>query len=471
MKIRELSQGILDGSWTCEELVMTALARIAANDQSGRKLNSAAMIDPNALFYARAIDEEIRKNKSLKSPLHGVPVMLKDNIDIKGLPTTAGSYALRDLIAQEDAFITKKLREAGALILGKTNLSEFAYFMSRQNMPSGYSSLNGQVVHAYVPGRDPSGSSSGSAVAVSARFVPYTIGTETDGSLMSPAIANAVVSLKPTVGLVSRSGILPISHVQDTAGPMCTNVEDIADVLDVLAGCDPEDPATLTCRKQDYKGALTESGSGLRIGIFYNDTDEREKEALANAKAILEAAGTEVIPVEIETVRVHESDALMHEFKYGLNLYLSRHGSACRSLGDIIRFNREHPERCLKYGQDLLEKSDELSGRLTESEYILLRKELKETTDKNLISVLAENHLDCLMSAVDRTRLNLAPVSGCPCLALPAVSVKEEDFRPLSYYMMAAPYREDVLIRTAYILEKNLIIHSIPSWAEEFSVK
>ncbi len=469
MKIRELSQGIREGRWTCVQLAEEALARIAGNDQSGRKLNSVACIDPNALFYARRIDEEIR-NGIDRGPLHGVPVLLKDNIDIKGLPTTAGSFALQDLIAAEDAFLTGKLREAGALILGKTNLSEFAYFMSRQDMPSGYSSLNGQVVHAYVPGRDPSGSSSGSAVAVSARFIPYAIGTETDGSLMSPAIANAIVSLKPTVGLVSRSGILPISHIQDTAGPMGTSVEDIALVLAAIAGEDPADPATLTCRKQDYISALDPSGKGLRIGLFYNDAEERDKEAIAKAEAILKKAGAEVIPVTPGTVRVQETDALMHEFKYGLNLYLSRHQSACRSLSDIIRFNLEHPERCLRYGQDLLEKSDELSGSLKESGYIRLRRELKEVTESNLTGILAENGLDCLLTAVNRTRLNLAPVSGCPCLALPAAQQDEKEFTPLSYYLMAAPYREDVLIHTAYILEKELGIVNIPAWAEEFSL-
>ncbi|MBR2991188.1 MAG: hypothetical protein IKF51_06980 [Solobacterium sp.] len=468
MKIKELSDGILKGEWTSEQLAETALRRIADNDQDGRKLNTVAEINPNVLFEARAMDEEIRRN-GLKSPLHGVPVLLKDNIDVRGMHTTASSYALSDLIAEKDAFLVKQLREAGALILGKTNLSEFAYFMSRQDMPSGYGSLNGQVIHAYDPERNPSGSSSGSAVAASARFVPYTIGTETDGSLMSPGIANAIVSLKPTAGLVSRSGILPISHIQDTAGPMGTSVEDIARVLSCLAGRDEEDPATWSCRRKDYIAALTAGVQGMRIGIYRTGDDaEEEQTALKRAAEILEEAGAVVVEAQPETLLLSETDCLMHEFKQGLNLYLSQHSSACRTLADIIRFNKEHAERCLKYGQDLLEGSDALSGTLKESEYIRMRAELKQAAAAALQGTMKQYDVQCLLGVMDQTKINLAPVSGSPCMCIPAVNMDDRDFRPLSYYLLADHWAEDILIRTAAVLEQKLNITARPSWVQEF---
>ncbi len=466
MSIRELSEGIRSGRYTCTQLAEEVLRMIAAEDQDGRKLNTTAEIDPELLFRARAIDEEIRKYGP-RSPLHGIPILLKDNIDVKNMHTTAGSYALHDLIAKEDAFLTKKLRDAGALIVGKSNLSEFAYFMSRHDMPSGYSSNNGQVGHAWVPGRDPSGSSSGSAVAVSARFVPCAIGTETDGSLMSPAINNAIMALKPTVGLVSRNGILPISTVQDTAGPMCTCTEDIALVLEAIAGKDDADPATYTCLPGPYLGALDAGLRGLKIGLFDNDASEEEKGLIDRAEAILLDAGAQVKRVRIETVRLSETEALKHEFKQGLNLYLSAHDSACRSLSDIITFNNAHPERCLRYGQDLLESSDLLSGRLNEPDYITLRAQLRTEAERNLCGTLREYDVDCLLTATDRTRLNLAPVSGCPCLSMPAVKVTEAEFHPVSYYMMAGAYGEEVLLRTARALEEALGITNIPEWVKD----
>ncbi|MCR5795915.1 MAG: hypothetical protein K6G61_11285 [Solobacterium sp.] len=466
MKIRELSAQIEAGNLSCVQLAQVCLKRIEENDRAGRKLNSVALIDPDVLKEAEKIDEEIRRN-GRRSPLHGVPVLLKDNIDIKGMPTTAGSLALQDLIAEKDAFITEKLRKAGALILGKTNLSEFAYFMSRNEMPSGYSSLGGQVVHAYVPGRDPSGSSSGSAVAVAARFVPYTIGTETDGSLMSPSIANAIVSLKPTVGLVSRSGILPLSCFQDTAGPMGTSVEDIAEVLQVIAGKDEDDPASATCRIDDYTKALKTDGTGLKVGIYRCKTREEDDVALQKAKEILQAAGAEVKEVGIEKVMLDETECLKNEFRYSLNRYLDEHGSACRSLSDIIAYNRAHPEKCLVHGQDLLEASDACSGDLTEPGYVSARNGLTEEAHRLLDGTLEKYGVHCLLSAGARPQSNLAPVSQNPCMTIPAVSQNGENFEPVSYYLMAGAFQESVLIHTAYILEDALQVHCRPSWVDD----
>ncbi len=467
MTIEELSKGIEEGKWTCRELTLKCLAAIAAEDGDGRKLNSVAQISADALAEADAIDEEIRKS-GRRSPLHGVPVLLKDNIDVRNMHTTASSYALHDLIADEDAAVTKRLKEAGALILGKTNLSEFAYFMSRQDMPSGYGSMNGQVVHPYVPGVDPSGSSSGSAVAVAARFVPYAIGTETDGSLMSPSIANAVVSVKPTVGLVSRNGILPISHIQDTAGPMCTSVTDAALVLQAVAGPDEHDAATKTQQIRDYVSALNTDLSGMRIGIFDTECSEQEKEVLSQVRTILREAGAEVTEVTMEKLYLDETEALMHEFRYGLDLYLSRHHSACRSLADVISFNREHAERCLVHGQDLLESSQEKSGQLSESEYIRKRIELGKDAEKGLQDVLAACGLDCLLSCGRRPKSNFAPISGSPCMTIPLRLSDTGNWQPCSCYMMADRWREDVLIHVGYAIEQSLQLKCCPDWAEEF---
>ena len=467
MTIEELSRGIEEGKWTCRDLVCRCLAAIAANDSAGRKLNSVAEINPDVFFEADRIDAEIRE-KGRRSPLHGVPVLLKDNIDVRNMHTTAGSLALADLIAEEDAPLSERLRQAGALILGKSNLSEFAYFMSRQDMPSGYSSRGGQVVHAYVPGVDPSGSSSGSAVAVSARFVPYAIGTETDGSLMSPSIANAIVSIKPTVGLVSRSGILPISSIQDTAGPMRTSVTDCALVLQAIAGPDEKDAATGRQFVRDYPASLNTNGRGLKVAVFFNNGNEREYEALQKARAILEAAGAEVVEAELEDPYLDESEALMHEFKQSLNLYLSSHSSACRSLSDIIAYNNAHPDTCLVHGQDLLESSDAKSGRLIEKEYIEKRLELQKVSEERLLGTLEKYGADCLLGCESRPCSNFSPISGNPCLSLPACEGDTENWQACSYYLMAGPFREDILLHTAYILEQNLQLHCCPDWAEEF---
>ncbi|WP_051032503.1 amidase family protein [Holdemania massiliensis] len=243
--IQELADGMRLGRWTSRSLIEEALRRVAQRDQSGPCLNSIAEINPEALWIADGLDREL-KEKGPRSLLHGLPVVVKDNICTAGMMhTTAGSAALADFYAPQDAEVVQRLKAAGAVILGKACLSEFAYWVARsRKMPSGFSSRSGQVVNPYDPELDPSGSSSGSAVAVAAELVPFSIGTETNGSLVSPARNNAVATIKPTVGLISRSGIIPISVMQDTAGPMGKSIADCAVVLDALWGRDPQDPAT-----------------------------------------------------------------------------------------------------------------------------------------------------------------------------------------------------------------------------------
>lgn len=465
MTILELSEQLRTGRLTCTALTKACLAAIAENDQSGRGLNSVAEIDPDALFAARQIDEEIRQNGP-KSPLHGIPVLIKDNVDVKGLHTTAGSLALADLIAKEDAPLTAKLREAGALILGKANLSEFAYFMSNEGAPSGYSSRGGQVVHAYVPEINPSGSSSGSAVAVSARLVPAAIGTETDGSLMSPSSVNSICTIKPTVGLVSRRGIIPISHVQDTAGPMATNVTDLALVLQVIAGPDEGDAATLNCKVRDYAAALKTDCGGLRIGICRKDCGEEALAALDRAERILKEAGAQVVEVPFADTRLQDWEAFPWEFKAGIDRYLAQHDCSCRSLGDIIAYNKAHREECLRYGQGLLEASEAAGDGLKAGEYLTRRLALEEESHRLLDGTMEEYGVDCLLSAGKFQKGNLAPVSGGPCLSLPAVKVTEEHYEPVNYQLYGRPYSEVTLLHAAYALEQALGIENRPAWVK-----
>ncbi len=465
MTILELSEELKAGRLTCTGLAKACLAAIAENDQSGRKLNSVAEIDPDVLFHARKIDEEIRL-EGLKGPLHGIPMLIKDNVDVKGLHNTAGSLALADLTAQEDAPLAAKLREAGALILGKANLSEFAYFMSNEGAPSGYSSRGGQVVHAYVPSINPSGSSSGSAVAVSARFVPAAIGTETDGSLMSPSSVNSICTIKPTVGLVSRRGIIPISHVQDTAGPMAANVTDLAIVLQAIAGPDEEDAATQNCRVSDYMKALRTDCRGLKVGICRKDCTEEALAALALAERILKEAGAQVADVPFADTRLEDWEVFPWEFKAGIDRFLAQHDSKCRSLTDVIDFNKAHEAQCLRYGQGLLEASEATKGSMKDSEYLTRRLALEEDSRRLLEGTMEEYGVDCLLSAGRFQKGNLAPVSGDPCLSLPAVKVTEEHYEPVNYQFYGRPYSEAVLLHAAYALEQALGIENRPAWVK-----
>ncbi|MBQ9036953.1 MAG: hypothetical protein IJ115_05845 [Erysipelotrichaceae bacterium] len=469
MNIQQLSQGILLGKWTSEELTKHALKAIADNDQSGKNLNSIAEINGDALFIARAMDKEIRE-KGLRSPLHGIPVILKDNIDVKGMHSTAGSFALNDLYCDKDSFLARKLREAGAVIIAKANLSEFAYWMSSQGMPSGYSSRNGQVNHAYQPGFDVSGSSSGSAVAVSARFIPISIGTETDGSIMSPSIANAIVAIKPTVGLVSRDGILPISHVQDTAGPMANNVSDVAYLLTAIAGKDENDAATHNIQIKNYIKALTRGIKNTRAGIitFKNqEVSDNCRKAYDNLRSLLRNNGCETVEIEYEDVILDDYPLLKYEFKNDLERYLASHNSKLKLLSEIIQFNKDNTERCLKHGQDILEESDKVTGQLIESEYLQKRLELDEKAHELIDGLMEKNNVDVLIYAANNVMTNCSAVSGCPSLCLPAIDQSGEPFEPVSYYLMAKAYEEDVLIQFASVIEKEISVKCKPEWVKE----
>ncbi|NLC44189.1 MAG: amidase, partial [Clostridiales bacterium] len=339
---------------TSFDLVEQYLKRIATIDKSGPKLNSIIEVNPDAIYIAQAMDRE-RQSGIIRSPLHGIPILLKDNINTNDkMHTSAGALALDDNYASFDAFIVTKLREAGLVIIGKTNMTEMANFMA-YNMKNGYSSRGGQVINPYKRDGDTWGSSSGSAVAMAANLASLSIGTETDGSIIWPSNNNSIVGLKPTRGLISRYGIIPICSAQDTAGPMTRNVEDTASLLNILVGCDPNDPSTWGQKNHipdDYTDYLRIDGIvGKKVGFnlgYEGDWSEEQRELSKYAKQIFIDAGADVVDVDLPHQK-NDFQILLHEFKQCLNSYLSTTatGNKCRSLEEIIHFNEKHAEKCL----------------------------------------------------------------------------------------------------------------------------
>lgn len=350
--LSQLQPLLASGELTSQALTNAYIARIGQLNSRGPSLNAVRMLNPAAIAEAIASDRRRKRGAALGS-LEGVPILLKDNIDVRRMPTTAGNVALEYSYPADDAPVVKQLRKAGAVILGKTNLSEFANFMTNGTNPSGYSSLGGQVLNAYDASQTPSGSSSGSGVAMSVGMGAGTVGTETSGSILSPASASSVVGIKPTVGLVSRTGIIPISATQDTAGPMTRTVTDAAVMLGAMAGRDPEDPATAAAPKgrTDFTAALSETAlQGKRIGYFA--ATEGTDAVYARSIATLKAQGAELVPVTIDTTG-QPTSILDYEFKRDLNAYLSRlpDSAPMKSMADIIAFNEAHAGVALKFGQ------------------------------------------------------------------------------------------------------------------------
>ena len=362
--IRRLLDSYRRGDATVQDELARSFARIAAVDRAGPTLNTVLRIDPDAQWTARRLDAE-RSAGAAVGPLHGVPVLLKDNVDTGGpgggsMATSAGALALADSFAPADAPLVQRLRAAGALVIGKTNMTELANYMST-GMPGGYSSLGGQVINPHHPALPVSTSSSGSAAAVAAGLCPVAIGTETAGSILVPAFANGIVGIKPTVGLVSRTGIVPIAFSQDTAGPFARSVEDAARVLAVIAGPDPEDAATHGAPAFDFRPHLRPDGlRGARIGIpragFWDEQGSGWAETLKQVSAALREGGAEVVdPADIATRdAIAWSPVLLYEFKAAMNAYLRRlgPGAPCRTLADLIAFNAAQcgPRAALRAG-------------------------------------------------------------------------------------------------------------------------
>jgi amidase len=486
LTIDDLQQAMRSGKETARSLVKKYQHRIEAVDQKGPALNSVIEFNPDALEIAEALDRE-RKAKGPRGPLHGIPVLIKDNIDTADrMHTTAGSLALMDARPPEDAFLVRRLRDAGAVILGKTNLSEWANIRCSYST-SGWSGRGGLTKNPYALDRNPCGSSSGSGAAVAANLCAIAVGTETDGSVVAPSSANGIVGMKPTVGLVSRTGVIPISQSQDTAGPMCRTVRDVAILLGALAGSDPTDKvATDEKRKAlaDYTKALDPRGlKGARIGVarnYFGFDDTVDAVLKHSLEALKHEGATLVDPADIPNMdKVGESEqtVFQYELKAGLAAYFARLGKSApvRSLKDVIEFNEKHKKREMPYfGQDLFEKSVK-KGSLASYEYqeALARCRRLARTD-GIDAIMDKHKLDafvaptlspaCLTDLVvgDRWRgdATTAPaVAGYPSLTVPAGFIFG---LPIGLLFFGRAWSEATLLKLAYAFEQATKIRKPP---------
>jgi amidase len=461
--IADLQEAMSAGQLTSRELILYYLQRIAAYDKAGPHINSVLEINPDAVQIAEALDLE-RAQKGPRSPLHGIPVLVKDNIDTADkMHTSAGSRALANSYAAKDSFVAAQLRKAGAIIFGKANMTEWANFMT-VGMKNGYSSRGGQVLNPYGPGSfDVGGSSSGSGASVACNFTAVAIGTETSGSILSPASSNSLVGIKPTVGLISRTGIIPISHSQDTAGPIARTVADAATLLEAIVGVDESDPATLGSLGRncvEYREYLDKNGlQGARIGIpraYYARLDEGRLAVMERAIDDLRAAGSTILdPIEIPSAQEKWlSTVLVHEFKPNLNAYLGRLAPhvPVHSLRELISFNQENAEIMLKYGQTLLIQSEATSGSLANSEYVTARiKDLENSIDHGIDYVLHEYQLDALLFPAN-WGAGIAARAGYPSITVPGGYTT--DGIPVGITFCARAYEEPKLIKFGYAFEQ-----------------
>ncbi len=459
------------GEISSEQLVEWHLERIERIDP---QLRSIIEINPDARRIARALDDEWRTS-SPRGPLHGIPVVLKANIDTADqMFTSAGSLALADHAPPTDAFVVKRLRDAGAVILAKANLSEWANFRSRRSS-SGWSSIGGQTRNPYDLARSPCGSSSGSAVAVAANLTVVAVGTETDGSVVCPAGTIGIVGIKPTLGLVSRTGIIPIAHSQDTAGPMARSVRDAAILLTAMTGVDADDEATTGAEiHHDYSANLTADGlSGKRIGILRSysgaGSNPAVEKLLADSIEVLRSQGAAIVDdIEIETpgMRDAEYQVLLHEFHADLDAYLVKSEAPVASLADLIAFNDTNAETVMPiFGQDIFEKAA-ATGPLTEPAYVESLNTSKELARAGIDGALAEHELDALVAptngpawVIDHVNgdsfhigsSSLAAVSGYPNITVPAGMVSG---LPIGLSFMGSAWNEKQLIEIAYAFEQ-----------------
>lgn len=454
MTILDLQEALENQTITSEQLVLHYMKRIASIDQGDTPYNSVYMINPDALYIAKMLDKE-RQDGLVRSVMHGIPVLLKDNINTGDKQTTtAGANILKHHRAIRDAKIVETLREQGAIILGKTNLTELACFKSFQTV-NGFSSLAGYVLCPWNIEEDPSGSSTGSAVSVSLRLAPVSIGTETGGSIMSPSMKNGVVGLKPTIGFVSRSGIVPISSTLDTAGPMGNSVADVAALLSVLPDYDPSDPVTLTRPDEDidYTSFLSDSLQGKRIGIdttHYDSLSKKRQQAFDNVCHIMEELGATIVKdLNIkQTKRIYL--VMKYEFKNLINQYFAEEGLDL-TLRDVVRYNEQDPKANLKYGQEvLLDSLHHASGLLNEEDYVKALEEKAEA--KSALETIFKDHkLDMIYFA---GYTSLGPHCGFPTLSLPIGL--DEDKMPIGTYFLAPYWHEQTLIEVASAVEQRI---------------
>jgi amidase len=483
--IPDLQRAMDRGRLSAVGLTTFYLRRIAALEP---RVNAVLALNPDALKIAAASDAQ-RRRHGARSPLEGIPVLLKDNVDTRDKqPTTAGSLALLASRPAKDAFLAARLRASGAVVIGKANLSEWANFRST-NSTSGWSAVGGQTNNPYVLDRNPCGSSSGSGAGVAANFATVAIGTETDGSIVCPSGQNGIVGIKPTIGLVSRSGVVPISAQQDTAGPMAKSVVDAALTLSVLRGVDPSDPATASSRPYlgvDYLAGLSADGlRGKRIGLRIAGTGaEQNAPTLAvvnSAAAALRRLGATVVPVELpyqDEIGAGEGPALENEFKHDINAYLAaRPGPHPRNLAGLIRFNEVVKKIELKYfGQETFLSSQARPGSLTDPEFAALRTSIRSLAQRSIDETLAAHDLDAIVAptnspawlttlgegdAFEVGSSSAAAVAGYPNITVPAGFSGP---LPVGLSFIGPRYGEADLLTLAYAFEQGTQVRRPPSF-------
>jgi amidase len=472
------------GTLTAHALTQAYLDRIAAVDDAGPTVNSVIDLNPSALQDADALDKERAAGK-LRGPLHGIPVLIKDNIDAAGMVNSAGSLALADNRPKRDAFAVAQMRAAGAVILGRTNLSEWANFRSTRST-SGWSSRGGQTKSPYVLDRNPCGSSAGTGTAIAASLGGIGVGTETDGSILCPSSVNGLVGLKPTVGLVSRRGIIPISVSQDTAGPMARTVSDAALLLSGLAGADAEDPAGAEAKGHvvaDYRTFLkADALKGKRFGVvrqamgYHPDVDASMEKAIS----VIKAQGGDVVDVKLATYNQWndiELEVLLYEFKDGLNAYLRGSGAAQGSLDALIAWNKAHAVEAMPFfGQELFERA-QAKGPLTDAAYAKARDNAKRLAGRDgLLAALDRDKLDALIAPTMAPTwptdhvlgdhfvgagYAMAAVAGTPSLTVP---IGDTHGLPLGLTFMGRPYTEGELLGYAFAVEQVMKARKAPQY-------
>jgi amidase len=491
LSIDVLQEGQESGRWTARRLVELYLERIEATNLRGPELRALIETNPDALEIADRLDAERREGRA-RGPLHGIPILLKDNFDTADrTTTTAGSLALEGSVPGADAFVAARLRAAGAVLLGKANLSEWANFRSTRSS-SGWSARGGQCRNPYVLSRNPCGSSSGSGVAVSASLAAAALGTETDGSVVCPSHACGIVGVKPTVGLVSRTGIIPISHTQDTAGPMARTVTDAAILLGAMAGVDPEDPATAGSAaggRADYTSILDPGAlKGARIGVArgYAGFHEKVDGLLEDALAAMRGGGAEIVdpadPGSIREMGEPEWEVLLYEFKADLDAYLARlgPGAPVRSLAEIIAFNERNAEQEMPwFGQEIFLLAQE-KGPLTEKAYLDARAAARRLARERGIDGVMDRHgLDALVAPTGGpawvtdlvngdhfggSSSEPAAIAGYPNVTVPAGFVHG---LPVGISFFGRAWSEPVLLRLAYAFEQSTRHRARPRFLPE----
>lgn len=486
--ISELQDHYKSGKYTAEQITQLYLDRIEAIDKNGPKLNAVIELNPDALSIAKAMDKERQEGK-IRGALQGIPILIKDNIDTADkMMTTAGSIALIGNIATKDAFIVQQLRAAGAIIVGKTNLSEWANFRST-NSCSGWSSRGGQTKNPYILDHSPCGSSSGSGAAVAANLCTIAIGTETDGSITCPASVSGVVGIKPTVGLLSRSGIIPISHTQDTAGPIARTVKDAAILLEVLAVQDANDAITNESKGQstNYLSFCdTNALKNKRIGIEKKKySNQFLEEIFEKTIATLKSQGAIIVEINyLEKINANGNDEfelMKYEFKASLNKYLATSNASVKSLAEVIAFNKKNENKAMPtFKQEILEMSQEKDG-LDSLTYQKMVENSHNQSKKILDDVIKENQLDAIAGLTMGPACSIdtiygdrwgdvfltapAAMSGYPHISVPCGQAYD---LPVGLSFFSGAYKEGEIIGLAYAYEQATKNRTKPTFKKSF---